>query len=106
MIFLEVVFVCIGWNYRFLYGSAGTCLYYGRIVLFPCICSDYFYHYSQSGIWRSDIGLAITGMHYFSHQWRTAVLHGNYRAISVQDISGSEKKADLSGKGRTVTEHG
>ena len=102
MDFLEVVFVLPRRDYCFFHGTIGSCLFYGRTVLRPCIFNDCVYDCTETDIRRPYFGLAFFGMYYSALQRRTIVLPWNSGAVFVQDLYGSEKKADLSGEGRTV----
>ncbi len=96
MVFLETVCLFAGGDYGIFYGAAydGGCT--GSAFLRPGFRHDRCDDCENTDLRRSYFGLAVIGVHYSSGQRCTAVLPRHSRAILIQDVYGSEEKADLS----------
>lgn len=106
MVFLEAVFIFPRWDYRLFHGAVGNRVLYGSIVLRFCVFDDCVYNCEEIDIRRPHVGMAVFGMHHTALQRRAVVLPWNSRAIFVQNLYGSEKKADLPRERGTVKRQG
>ena len=96
MVLLEAVCLFSGGYHCFLYGAAYDGGSAGCALLCIGIWDDHCDDRENTDLWRSNFGLAVTGVYYPSGQWRAAVLSWHSRAILIQDLYGSEEKTYIS----------
>ena len=102
MEFLEIVYLFAGRDHGIFHSAADDCLSGRCTVLSAGIYYDHIYYCAKTGLWRSCVGLAVSGVHYVVSQRRSIFLHGNSGTISGEDLYGGQKAPDLPGKGETV----
>lgn len=97
MVFLEIVPILDRRDRSFQHETADDRIVCRLPVLFCGNGGDAVYFWQGGTVWRSGTGMAVHGLR--DHiSWRgAAFLSWHYRDVSVQDVSGGQKKTDLSG---------
>ena len=102
MEFLETVCLFHRGHYGVFHCTAFHCFFHGRVILYSGLYNDFVHHCPEADFRRSCFGMAVFGLYHFSGKRSTAVLSGNRRAISGQNVYGSEKPPDLYYKRRGI----
>ena len=96
MAFQKADFLFIGRDYRIFGGTPFSGC--GHRIGFLCdlFPDDRIYCFSDADLRGPGTGVAVHGLYYFSGGWDPAVLHGDLRRVSGENVFGDEAPAHLS----------
>lgn len=102
MVFLEIIPLFSGWNYRLLNNTTFHRVLYWYLVLPSCIRTHRIHYSENHDLGRSYLWLAIAHLYYQSHRWLTDALYRGAWALSFQNLSGVKKETHLYCAGRKM----
>ena len=96
MAFQKVDFLFIGRDYWIFGGASFSGCGYRTGFLCGLFPDDRIYCHSHADLRGPGTGLAFHGLYYFPGRRDPAFLHGDFRGVSGENVSGDEASAHLS----------
>ena len=89
MVLLVAVYLCAGWDHSFFHSASGYFFHSGNPAVCRILRSDPDCGNQDAGVGGSGGGISLSCVYYLFYFWYTTALHGHFRSISCQDVSGN-----------------